>query len=267
MFPITKSYAGYKDPLVKNVTDDDNRSNRMKDDRDLTTISWREIKAIWKQAVKGTDDEKIEAVDDLARFYGNRFSCVPDDDDHLRETAWKTIAREAIIHKFTTKSGLQLKLTGNHEFIYCRVRAPMKLLELQADKDNYALQFKGEIDPGSAEFWNLTIKGKGPIELEEEKRTLTKDEANIILEKLYRAGKIPPSDLGVNTMRENEKAFTRRVHALERIADKIPVWNRYPAYAQFSSEPQNRYLYQKLDKYSHQYRLQSLYWKICPSWF
>ncbi len=244
MFPITKSYSGYKDPLVKNVADDDKRSNKMKDDKDLTTISWREIKAIWKQAVKGTDDEKIEAVDDLARFYENRFSCVPDDDDHLRETAWKTIAREAIIHKFTTKSGLQLKLTGNHEFIYCRVRAPMKLLELQADKDNYALQFKGEIDPGSAEFWNLTIKGKGAIELEEEKRTLTKDEANIILEKLYRAGKIPPSDLGVNTMRENEKAFTRRVHALERIADKVPVWNRYPAYAQFSSEPQNRYLYQ-----------------------
>ena len=241
---MTRSDGGYRDPLVKKVDGAERSTSKSKEEKNLTTISWREIQSIWRQAVKGTDDEKREAVLDLSQFYQNRFSCVPDDDDQLRETAWKTIAREAIIHKFTTKSGLQLKLTANHDYIFCRVRAPMKLLELQADKDNYALQFKGEIDPGSAEFWNLSIKGKGAVELEEEKRPLTKDEANIILEKLYRAGKIPPSDLGVNTSKENEKAFTRRVHALERIADKVPVWNRYPAYAQFSSDPQSRYLYQ-----------------------
>lgn len=241
---MTRSDGGYRDPLVKKVDGAERSTSKSKEEKNLTTISWREIQSIWRQAVKGTDDEKREAVLDLSQFYQNRFSCVPDDDDQLRETAWKTIAREAIIHKFTTKSGLQLKLTANHDYIFCRVRAPMKLLELQADKDNYALQFKGEIDPGSAEFWNLSIKGKGAVELEEEKRPLTKDEANIILEKLYRAGKIPPSDLSVNTSKENEKAFTRRVHALERIADKVPVWNRYPAYAQFSSDPQSRYLYQ-----------------------
>ena len=43
------------------------------------------------------------------------------------------------------RCGLQLKLSANSSHIFCRLRAPIKLLELQADKDNYPLQFKGEV--------------------------------------------------------------------------------------------------------------------------
>ena len=59
--------------------------------------------------------------------------------------------------------------------IFCRIRAPMKLLELQADQDNYRLQLRDEIDPGIDQFWNLEIdrmnesKGKvEPVAIEQE---------------------------------------------------------------------------------------------------
>ena len=57
------------------------------------------------------------------------------------------------------------------------------------------LQFRGEIDPGSDSFWNTEVYKKYgkehrtvALEIEEEKVVLTKDQANEILEKLYRAG-------------------------------------------------------------------------------
>ena len=124
----------------------------------------------------------------------------------------------------------------------CAIIAPMKLLEYQADFENYRLQFKGEIEPGSEEFWNLQIGGR-QIEVEETKKLYNIDEANIILENLYDAGKLSPIDLGVYTEYENEFSWSRRVHALERIADKVPVWTNYFAYAEFSAKPYLRYLY------------------------
>ena len=58
------------------------------------------------------------------------------------------------------------------------------------------LQFKLEIDPGSDEFWNKEIirrQGKEQklisLELEEVRILYSKEEANAILERLYRAGK------------------------------------------------------------------------------
>lgn len=167
----------------------------------------------------------------------------PNDNDTIRLSAWKTITREAIIHIFTAKSGLQLKLSAKDDKIFCRARAPMKLLELQADRENYRLQFKGEIDPGSDEFWNKEVRGKS-IELEEEKKIYNKDDGNAILEKLYRSGKISPNDLGINSQKEIARTWSLRIHALERIADKVPVFNNYSAYTAFSSQPHHRYLYQ-----------------------
>lgn len=71
----------------------------------------------------------------------------PQDHDAMRMNAWLTIARETIIGQLTTRCGLQLKLSANSSNIFCRLRAPIRLLEIQADKDNYPLQFKGEVPP------------------------------------------------------------------------------------------------------------------------
>ena len=63
------------------------------------------------------------------------------------------------------------------------------------------LQFRGEIDPGSDDFWNKEVyrrEGKEQksvaLEIEEEKTEYLREDANAILERLYRAGEdIPPS--------------------------------------------------------------------------
>lgn len=217
---------------------------RKTNEENFTYIKWGTIKELWKQAVPGTDATKDKAVENLLKFWKKRTGSTPvDDSEQIRVIPWLTIAREAILDQLSTKSGLQLKLTANAKFIFCRIRAPIKLLEQQAAQLRYRLQLKGEIDPGSAEFWNLVIRDR-PVELEEERKLYTKDKANEILQNLYRAGKISPTDLGVDDEKETQVIWSRRVHALERIADQVPVYNTFIAYVPYSAEKHLRYLYQ-----------------------
>ena len=298
-------------------------------------VGWDEVNLIWFQGVLGTEEAKKAAVKHLSEFWKKRVGLYPKSGDEILKSAWYSIAREAIIDTLMSKSNLQMKLTGGPSRIFCRIRAPMKLLELQADQDNYRLQLRDEIDPGIDQFWNLEIdrmiesKGKVEpvaIEQEEEKvhytqrtisihlltytptspftpsdihshpishlpsltshrlppttseptpkslvpshttsshipsltshrlhrlppttnhqRTYTKDEANRILEGLYKAGKISPNDLTVNTEEETVAGWSRRVHCLERIADKVPIFNRFPAFAPYTTKASLRFLYQ-----------------------
>ena len=87
--------------------------------------------------VPGTEDTKKEAVEKLAEFWKKRCGLYPQGADELLKLAWSTVAREAIIDTLINKSGLQLKLSADTKNIYCRVRAPIKLLELQAHKEAY----------------------------------------------------------------------------------------------------------------------------------
>ena len=56
------------------------------------------------------------------------------------------------------RCGLQLKLSANSSHIFCRLRAPIKLLELQADKDNYPLQLKGEVSATYIHIYDHVLK-------------------------------------------------------------------------------------------------------------
>ena len=167
---------------------------------------WSQLKEIWRQASFGTDDAKEKSVQELAKFWAKRTGSIPQNSDAIRKKAWNTVAREAILDKLIHASGLQCKLTANTKSIFCRIRAPVKLLELMADKENYRLQLRGEIDPGCEDFWNRELLHRDeetdkvsyiPVELEEEKRLYTREEAVQILEKLYNAGKISPNDLAI----------------------------------------------------------------------
>ena len=245
IFPITEG------PLKK--TNYDNSSglknlNKSREKNYESRISWKKITQHWRQSVPGTDETRDLAVKALAQFWKNRLLSEPEPSDELPWKVFVTIAREAIIDQLSSKSGLQLKLTTKGGYLYCRVRAPIKLLEQQAKDEGYRLQFRSEIDPGSNEFWNREVKKEDgePIapEIEEEKKIYSYDEANVILEKLYNADCISPNDLGVNKDKETPITWSRRIHALERIADQVPIWNPYPAYAAFSPEPHLRYLFQ-----------------------
>jgi hypothetical protein len=68
-----------------------------------------------------------------------------------------------------------------------------------------------------------------------------------VLEKLYQARKIGPNDMQVFEDSEiGPKIWSRRIHTLERIADRQTlgdITNRYPAYAPFDATPKERHLY------------------------
>ena len=240
VFPFTE----HKGPHQKPVMEDSSESGTER-------IAWSECRDIWKRIVTGTDDEKEEKVKHLKKFWKKRTGSAPEDSDFIRTKAWYTIAREAIIDELTTKSGLQCKLTSNGKNVFCRVRAPIKLLEMQADKTDYKLQFRPEIDPGSNDFFNreLLVRGengefqKVAVEKDEMEAELSRDEAMEILERLYKVGKISPNELGIKAD-ETAARWTNRVHALERVADRVPVFNKYPCYGSFTTKEELRYLFQ-----------------------
>lgn len=78
---------------------------------------------------------------------------------------------------------------------------PLTLTNPNHNQDDHRLQLKGEIDPGSEKFWNLELRGR-PVELDEDNKEYTVEEAESILNKLYRVGKCAPSDLGINPFTE-----------------------------------------------------------------
>lgn len=193
--PIDRSVDKYDYLIVFPLTEGHHfGGNQSVDDVDL--ITWTEIQQIWQQAIPGTDEKKARACINLAKYWTKRTGTEPDDNDSIRISAWMSIAREAIIDNLMSNSGLQLKISASSENIFCRIRAPIKLLELQADKDDYRLQLRGEIDPGSESFWNKELNDV-PIEQEEEGQIYTKEEANSILKALYDAGKIGNADVTV----------------------------------------------------------------------
>jgi hypothetical protein len=251
VFPLTEHKGAYVPPVIDEAKGVEKFKSLLSDvlmssDR----MRWSQIKELWRQASFGTDDAKERSVQDLSKFWAKRTGSVPKDSDSIRKKAWNTVAREALLDKLINVSGLQCRLTANTKNIFCRIRAPVKLLELIADKEDYRLQFRGEVDPGSDQFWNRELLHRDeetdavsyiPVELEEEKRLYTREEATQILEKLYSAGKISPNDLSIKD--ETQAQWSLRVHTLERIADRVPVDNKYPAYADFNAKPEKRHLY------------------------
>lgn len=251
IFPLTEHKGAFVPPVIEQTKGVDRLKTMLADVmNNVDRKRWSHITEVWRQASFGTDDAKEKSVNELAKFWAKRTGSIPQDSDAIRKKAWNTVAREAILDKLINASGLQCKLTANTKSIFCRIRAPIKLLELMADKENYRLQLRGEIDPGCEEFWNRELLHRDeetdkvtyiPVELEEEKRLYTREEAVQILEKLYNAGKISPNDLSIKD--ETPTQWSLRVHALERIADRVPIHNRYPAYADFSTRPEKRHLY------------------------
>ena len=59
-----------------------------------------------------------------------------------------------------------------------------------------------------------------------------------------KAEKISPNDLAVFDDEVAPNQWSRRAHTLERIADRVPVTNRFPAYAEYTDDDRHRHLFQ-----------------------
>mmetsp|Transcript_18996 Transcript_18996/g.59684 ORF Transcript_18996/g.59684 Transcript_18996/m.59684 type:complete len:1196 (+) Transcript_18996:125-3712(+) len=236
--------------LSKGTADEAQAKSSAKTDR----ISWNDIELLWFQAVPGEEDRKTKGVEWLKSEWTSRFRTdtvsSAQGGDTIPRTTFESLVREHIVDVLGRKAGLQLSLrtSPKGDYVYCLVRAPESLLEKKAEKAKYKLKFRGEVDPGF-EFWQRWSDHDDDgrpifIELREEADLYEKNKANEILEDLYAAGKIGANDSAVIEYEEpTKKHWSRRIHTLERIADKVPVTNTYPAYAQFSTNPRERHLY------------------------
>jgi len=212
----------------------------------------------WWRGVPGEKDAKDAGVEQLRQAWMNHYNTdTVDPDENISYRHFLEITRDLIVGTLIKRSGLQLKLTSRKtkddegqmvERVYCRIRAPVSLLEKKADELNYRLQFRPEVDPGGA-FWQVIKPG---IQDEEEKFVEIKNEEKLIktkagaaehLEGMYKNGYIAPSEVHVFEDEATPKHWSRRIRTLERIADRVPSVNRWSAYADFSVRPTERHLY------------------------
>ena len=161
--------------------------------------------------------------------------------------AARTLFREMICDVLSSNAGLQLKLSrgmgANSDLIMCRVRSPVGVLEAEADRTDYSLQFRDEVDPGH-DFW---FRGGRDEEIRNEACDLDRPDAEKRLKDLYEHQKITANDMGIfdNEPREHQSLWSRRVHTLERIADMVPCANDFPAYCPFATDPKRRHLFKQ----------------------
>jgi hypothetical protein len=99
-----------------------------------SSICWEEIATIWKKCIPGSEEKRSAAVDSLNNFFQVKYFVNPKKSSMFNQKSWQAIAREAIVERLCKFGGLQLKLTADSERIFCRIRAPVKLLEKQADQ-------------------------------------------------------------------------------------------------------------------------------------
>ena len=129
-----------------------------------------------------------------------------------------------------------------------QVRATTKALERVAAALAYRLTFRGEVDPGRGFWLRCGVDGAGgaPVydELEEDGVVYDRSAANELLEDLYHAGRVGPGDTAVVDAEEpTPRHWSRRIHVLERVADAVPVANRFPAHAPFERKAALRHLF------------------------
>ncbi len=152
-------------------------------------ISYAAALKQWKHAATGGDTNKARAAEKFRQYWMDKFrGGEPSPSDTVPTEAYQVLVRELIISILSGSSGLQLKLSQSKsgDEIFCRIRAPLAVLERQADLLDYPLRFRGEIDPGPS-FWNEDECREDSSEGPRINDTMlaTRDDAEKVLQKLY----------------------------------------------------------------------------------
>lgn len=223
---------------------------------DMARISWNDVERMWFQTIPGEEKAKNRGIESLRRSWRERFRTdavwEAHGGDRIPLVAFQSLAREHVVDVLSRKAGLQLRAvtSSDRRYLYYLIRAPMRLLERKADAIHYKLQFRPEVDPGR-DFWMRQYaegSSETPVyaELVEEAREIDKTEASERLENLYTAGKISSNDMAVlDEFEPTKKHWSRRIHTLERVADKVPCTNCWPAFAEYSTDSHLRHLFKE----------------------
>ena len=128
------------------------------------------------------------------------------------------------------------------------VRAPVSLLERKADLLNHKLEVSGRGRPRARVLAQVRGPGRrGQARLLRDcggECAVREEPGQRTARGFVSGGEGRPERRGrLRRGRAHQKHWSRRVHTLERIADRVPVTNRFPAHADFTQAPEARHLY------------------------
>jgi hypothetical protein len=203
-------------------------------------ITFEEAKQLFKGAIP---DPKVwrELRSELQHEWEKRFSrnSGVDAKDGVPRREFLNLARGLVCSVLRQKCKLEIKptISSDRGAIFVRVRASNKQLEAEAQRVQHRLEFRPEIDPGF-DFWTKK-------EVDKEDTDFTAREATERLDLLFENQAIgeDQNQLFSADGSESREMWSRRVHALQRIADRVKSSNPFPGHSAFSSEPHLRYLY------------------------
>lgn len=146
----------------------------------------------------------------------------------VRRGVFLDIARAAAVELLSAKQ-FELKLSsgkgppGGHgavsERVFCRVRAPLSVLEAKAADVGYRLPFRNEVDPGWA-FW--AAAGEADEErLAAAGRLKSRAGALGALAALLPSHRVSPHERQLHADEASAAQWSRRVTCLERVADQV----------------------------------------------
>ncbi|RQM31308.1 hypothetical protein B5M09_001576 [Aphanomyces astaci] len=205
-------------------------------------ISFAQAKAIIREVTCGGEANKTHAVNEFIQAWVEKFRSVsPIDVDTIPVGYFRELMRNIVIQRLESIPGLSLvtftsssssETKGNlveppkesnndAEYIYCLIRVSRDLLFQQADLHNLLVPIWPEVDPGSERELNrMFLQGETQA-----------DEAQLFDD-------------------ESPAMVSRRIHAIQRIADRSiqPCYHPSPhLYFPFRNHPAYQYLYRHLE--------------------
>ncbi|RHZ18355.1 hypothetical protein DYB37_001170 [Aphanomyces astaci] len=207
-------------------------------------ISFAQAKSIIREVTCGGEANKTHAVNEFIQAWVEKFRSVsPIDVDTIPVGYFRELMRNIVIQRLESIPGLSLvtftsssssssetkgslvetpkESNSDAEYIYCLIRVSRDLLFQQADLHNLLVPIWPEVDPGSdRELNRMFLQGETQA-----------DEAQLFDD-------------------ESPAMVSRRIHAIQRIADRSiqPCYHPSPhLYFPFRNHPAYQYLYRHLE--------------------
>ncbi|RHY34487.1 hypothetical protein DYB32_000911 [Aphanomyces invadans] len=220
-------------------------------------ISFADAKTIIRDVTCGGEANKAHAVNEFIQAWVDKFRSVPPIDvDTIPVGYFRELMRNIVIQRLESLPGISLVTftsastidrtaqlqpgddTTDAKYIYCLLRVSRELLYRQADQSNILVPIWPEIDPGS-EYWDL----HGP------ESVWTIDEAERELNRMFLQGEIQADEAQLFP-NESPAMVSRRIHAIQRIADRTIQTCYRPSphmYFAFRNDPAYQYLYRHVE--------------------
>ncbi|KAF1333503.1 hypothetical protein FI667_g2384, partial [Globisporangium splendens] len=231
-------------------------NTRASTDDALSRVSYRDAVLVLRSVTSGGNEREKLAVDEFKHAWMAKFRATPPQpQDTIPFRFFQELLREVMIQRFDAIAGLffQTSVSGDGTLLRLRFRPSLALLASMAHKAQLRVTMMAEIDPGEA-YWS-----SDPTRSQRERVQWSKTGAQEELYRMFLAGKIPVDDAQLfEHDKEDMAMWSRRIHALKRIADpevtalvQQQQQDKHdpplPMYLSYTNRASLQYLYRQID--------------------